>query len=356
MVSHIDDDHIRGILDWTAALGKLKAAKLPLPDDIATLWHNSFDDMLGSDADQLRDAVKGAGIAADANGEIVLPDWMRKHYKDGALVLASVAQGRELRKNAEFLGIRANEGPGDPIVAPDAGTLSVPVWEDAPTAVHFTFVGPMQRELDALRKKWKQELPKLLAREAKEREKLAAAFSDESVFNLSSIVAVAELGGKRMLLTGDARGDLICKGLEAAELMTQDGTFHADLLKLPHHGSNRNVAPEFFERVTADHYVVSSDGDKFDNPDFDTLHWLRDARKEHPFVLYLPYPAVQRDAADRAGLNGFVAGMRDFGDMMTMFRKDQQDGLPYRVVFRDAAWQPGQRSVTVDLGSSPLRL
>ena len=40
-----------------------------------------------------------------------------------------------------------------------------------------------------------------------------AAFSDSSVANLSSIVVLAECGGKTMMLTGDARGDDIISGV-----------------------------------------------------------------------------------------------------------------------------------------------
>ena len=81
-----------------------------------------------------------------------------------------------------------------------------------------------------------------------------------------------------MLLTGDARGDHVLEGLEAANLL-KDGKCHVDLLKLPHHGSNRNLEPKFFEQITADHYVVSSNGERFDNPDQETLEWLAAARR-----------------------------------------------------------------------------
>ena len=63
---------------------------------------------------------------------------------------------------------------------------------------------------------------------------------DKSVFNLSSIVVLADSGGRRMLLTGDARGDHVLDGIEAAGLF-KDDRLHVDLLKLPHHGSDRNV-------------------------------------------------------------------------------------------------------------------
>jgi hypothetical protein len=36
---------------------------------------------------------------------------------------------------------------------------------------------------------------------------------------------------------------------------------HVDILKGPHHGSNRNVERIFFKRITADHYVFSGNGE-----------------------------------------------------------------------------------------------
>jgi beta-lactamase superfamily II metal-dependent hydrolase len=58
-----------------------------------------------------------------------------------------------------------------------------------------------------------------------------------------------------MLLTGDARGDKILEGLEKVKLLKPRGKMHEDILKVPHHGSSRNMEPIFFERITADHYV-----------------------------------------------------------------------------------------------------
>jgi beta-lactamase superfamily II metal-dependent hydrolase len=81
------------------------------------------------------------------------------------------------------------------------------------------------------------------------------------------------------LLTGDGRGDHLLQGLERAGLLSPEGTLHVDLLKVPHHGSDRNVTKEFFETVTADIYVVSANG-KHDNPDLITLKWMVEAAKE----------------------------------------------------------------------------
>src|SRR5262249_5599545 len=99
-----------------------------------------------------------------------------------------------------------------------------------------------------------------------------AAMADKSIPNLSSIVVLAKCNGKTLLLTGDARGDHILGGLEAARL-AKDGKIHVDVLKVQHHGSDRNASRGFFDAVTAETYVISANG-KYGNPDLDTLTWI----------------------------------------------------------------------------------
>ncbi len=95
---------------------------------------------------------------------------------------------------------------------------------------------------------------------------------------------------RRMLLTGDARGDKIIENLEEHGLMDDEGKIHVDLLKMPHHGSDRNVEDDFFKRVTADHYVVSGDG-RHHNPELETYRMLFKARQGgDPYVIHVTYP------------------------------------------------------------------
>ena len=90
-----------------------------------------------------------------------------------------------------------------------------------------------------------------------------------------------------MLLTGDARGDKILEWLKAEGY--PEGKAHFDVLKLPHHGSDRNVSPEFFEKVTADNYVVCGDG-KHGNPEPKTFQMLFDARADDEnFKIYMTF-------------------------------------------------------------------
>src|SRR5262249_36160975 len=81
MVSHIDDDHITGVLDLAKMLRDLQDRGVPLPYDILTLWHNSFDDIA---------STVGASVGAE------LFTHAKPRSPEGAAIVASVAQGREL--------------------------------------------------------------------------------------------------------------------------------------------------------------------------------------------------------------------------------------------------------------------
>jgi hypothetical protein len=74
------------------------------------------------------------------------------------------------------------------------------------------------------------------------------------------------------------------------------------VLKVPHHGSDRNMTKEFFEQVHATDYVFSGDGEH-GNPERETLKMLYDARagiatlKNKPFNVWLTYPIDDIDVA-----------------------------------------------------------
>jgi beta-lactamase superfamily II metal-dependent hydrolase len=107
---------------------------------------------------------------------------------------------------------------------------------------------------------------------------------------------------RRMLLTGDAGGDLILKGLQTAGLLDAKGGIHVDLLKLQHHGSNHSVDIGFFRKVTADVYVISGNG-KHGIPHGDTMHWLSQARSGEAYHVYL---------TNRSGDEGLTAMFDSF--------------------------------------------
>ncbi|WP_166822078.1 ComEC/Rec2 family competence protein [Thalassoroseus pseudoceratinae] len=242
MISHIDDDHIRGVLDWFEEFNDLRENGRELPQNILTLWHNSFDDLVKHDADELLTALESEATTAARGGSVSTQFPMSR---DSAAVVASVRQGRRLRELASAFALSVNEGFDDLVMAKtQAGPTSI----DAGGNLRFLVIGPSKTRLDELQAEWDRQLDKMgLARTARLPE-----FSDESVFNLASVTVLAEAtqGRKtsRILLTGDARGDDILSGLKQAELLNRRGKLYVDLLKMPHHGSERDVST-FFLRI-----------------------------------------------------------------------------------------------------------
>ena len=275
MVSHIDDDHINGLLDMTRALLKKKDEGVhPLPWNVLQLWHNHFEDLLGDGGASARLAQAAGKPATASAGEVAVALGL----SECAAVVASVNQGRKLAQDAAALSIPLNPGFGGGLVRARGDEPKVV----ATANVKWLVLGPSDARLDALRTEWQTVVAKSqTAGYGAE----VAAFLDKSVFNLSSLIVLARSGARTILLTGDARGDDILDALRLGGLLDGGGA-HFDVLKVPHHGSDRNVTREFFETVTADHYVISADG-KHDNPDVKMLRMLAEARGTDAYTIHL---------------------------------------------------------------------
>jgi hypothetical protein len=310
MVSHIDDDHVSGLLELAEKLNDRRENGQPLPWKIRRFWHNSFDDIL--DNDDLQVGGTASTMNTASLGDFLAPE--------GSLILASVKQGRELRKLLDALTLGGNS-PFKGLVLTDGAAKAVTVGD-----LKIAVVAPRKAELVELQRKWNKEIKPLLKKE-RSRERLAevAAYVDKSVHNLSSIVVLVESQGKRILLTGDGRGDHTLEGLKTAKLL-KGGKLRVDVLKLPHHGSERNVAADYFETIIAKHYVVSADG-KFDNPDVGTLKMISAARPDDDFTVHLTYPLDEFNvakigkqvgkffAAERKGGRAYTVVTRPSGEL-----------------------------------------
>lgn len=307
-VSHIDDDHIRGVLDLVRGVAREHDEGREPSFEILGLWHNSFEDIVGGGGpEEVPAAVAALGTRADVRASGL--------SEPARLVAASIAQGRALRDTANALDLDVNHPSDGPVTAP----MNVD-WGDG---LSFVVVGPPRERLDDLHEAWERDVKRRKLDEAK-----VAAYLDGSVYNLSSIVMLAQAKRKRMLLTGDARGDDILDGLRAAGLLKR-APLHVDVLKLPHHGSDRNVETDFFRRIVADHYVVSGDG-THGNPEVATLQMISEAREDDDFAVHMTY---------REGKLGLGAKLGKF------LAKEKRAGRRYEVRFPE-----GRRpSLVVDL-------
>ena len=187
-------------------------------------------------------------------------------------------------------------------------------------------IGPNAEQIAALREKWRESMQALAMSEL-------AAFLDKSVLNLASIALVVARGRKRVLLPGDARGDHILRALRDAGVLTGT-TAHFDVLKVPHHGSDRNVSVDFFRQLPADHYIVSGNG-KHGNPETETLRMLAEARGAAPYTVHFTY----RD------------GDHELGRRIREWKAEQiAAGRPVKTAFPN----PRTRSLLVELGNEKL--
>lgn len=290
LVSHIDDDHIKGILEMTKELLDARAAQRPLALKIKGVWHNTFDDIIGNTPDELTASIKAqfgaASLAGDEDLEGLDPD--------AAKVLASVSQGFRLRDDTRGLNLSLNPQFAGKLVLAKKNGKKI----DMGRGLKFTVVGPMNAEVVKLQKDHDAFLK---TKKAEGTAGALAAFSDTSVANLSSLVVLAEAGKKKMLLTGDARGDKVLTGLELVGLLKAGGKskLKVDVLKGPHHGSDRNVEPIFFRRIVARHYVFSGNGEH-GNPERATLQMLLDERGDDDYTIHLTYPIKEIDKGRKA--------------------------------------------------------
>lgn len=300
MISHVDDDHIQGILDLTRELREAAQDNEPPLVRILDLWHNSFDNIIDGKGDELTGQVESQFGPASVTGGGELSDEEIADVEEdsdehpevvlsGLMVLASIAQGAQLRVDAELLDLPVNDEFDGGLIIADEDAEPI----DMGRGLSFTVVGPMRPEVEALRKKHNDWL-KDLKKKGKSPSEVLAAYVDKSVPNLSSLVLLAEVDGKTMLLTGDARGDKILEGLEMTGLIEPGGTLKVDVLKVPHHGSDNNLDDDFFERIIARHYVFSGDGEH-GNPERASLEMLFEARGDDDYTIHLTYPIDEID-------------------------------------------------------------
>ncbi|HYM98910.1 MAG TPA: hypothetical protein VET25_04140, partial [Aestuariivirgaceae bacterium] len=117
MLSHVDEDHVTGMLQLAKGLAEAKKGTAPFLD-IRRFWHNSFSDLVGSEKKAKKGlaalaGMQGAAQAALASDNPSLPVDNGVLDHRAVAVLASINQGRELRDYIETLKLSGNDPFGD---------------------------------------------------------------------------------------------------------------------------------------------------------------------------------------------------------------------------------------------------
>jgi ribonuclease BN (tRNA processing enzyme) len=255
VLSHIDNDHIIGLIDLLNEIKNQRENKAKELVKISRMWHNSFKNLL---------------LLPEEPVKFITNIFREQHSIEiksiqGSIIMKGFQQGTDLTKLANSLKIPINQGFGEVIQVEDK------VRSTRLNNINLRILGPTKKNLDKLRIEWNDWLSK--KQETGKIESRLNQILDKSVPNLASIMFLAEIKNRKILFTGDGLGQDIVEILTKNEMLDSNGKFYVDVLKVPHHGSDRNTTQEFFKTMTAEYYVISANG-RDDNPSLDTVRWI----------------------------------------------------------------------------------
>ena len=310
-VSHIDQDHIGGVLrllkdslDWKVYDyhqekndSDIRKPQSPRPPKIGGLWHNSFSDQVDKNEGEISDLL---AASAPVMFGTAIPELVYA-AEEAVKIAYSIPQAIKVSRfcKNDLLDIPVNSIPGG------TGPTKLLYFKKSPKSFNvgslkFTIIGPSESELDDLRDGWNNWVKKHQNRIdsiQKEIHKQIEKFVNEqlettpfdyrnwngvpdfkgvSIPNVASLMLMVEEGSKKLLLTGDSQQEKILEGLNVAGYL-DDGHIHLDVLKVQHHGSEHNLDENFVRHISADHYIFCGNG-THGNPEPEVLNMVYRSR------------------------------------------------------------------------------
>jgi hypothetical protein len=332
-LSHIDDDHIGGVLrlmddevKWRIHEFQLqhdnpkhKPPAAPRPPVVKAIWHNAFHELVQDNNGEIEDMLAASAAVLSGSEHEAVKELVSAQTE----LVSSIAQSIMLtrRVSPEQLGIKLN--------APARGKLML--VRPATTAairlggMRLRIIGPFSADLTVLKKEWnawlvknKKQLKAIDTRAEKDEASFGTAEIDDIILpklaqadalssllplnelataafklgarkkvttpNLASLMFAVEEKGKTLLLTGDGHHEDIIKGLQHIKKLKGGKGLHVDVLKVQHHGSEFNLDETFCRTITADNYLFCGDGEH-QNPDLRVLQAIIDSRLGKPEQL-----------------------------------------------------------------------
>lgn len=308
-VSHIDQDHIGGILrlfddvvawrvfDYQRGSGNANfpEPKRRRPPSVAKVWHNAFAEQVGQNAGAIGNLLAAtAQVLSGASEEMPLETAIANRE-----LATSINEAIRLsrRLDADQLGIPMNADFGGRLAFRRKGAQAPMLG-----SVRLTVIGPAAADLRRLRTEWNDWLrdnAEALARIAEDTERdidrLGTTELDRVILpllaqaqvlgnramvtapNLASFMLLAEEGQQTILLTGDGHSRDILAGLRATGHMSGSGGLHVNVLKVQHHGSEHNLDDAFCRAITADSYVFCGNG-QHNNPELEVIRAIARSR------------------------------------------------------------------------------
>jgi hypothetical protein len=298
-VSHIDQDHIAGVLaltddevawrvyDHQRSIGNInvKKPKTPRPVVIRELWHNAFHEQVGQNAGSIEKMLAASAQILGASSAPLLQE-IAAESRNLALSKAEAVQ-LSRRASTKQLGIPLNQPANGKLMMVRGKGEFIPLGN-----LRLFIIGPFAADLKVLRTEWnawlknsstrlrdirdkarrdEENMGNSVGAVFREMEITAETFGDrDSVTppNLASLMFLVEEPGnngevRRYILTGDGHCGDIIKGLHHHNKLDQQNGkgLHVNVLKGQHHGSEHNWDEDFVKAITADHYIFCGNGE-----------------------------------------------------------------------------------------------
>ena len=303
VVTHIDKDHISGIIKLIKENREAPFIK------IENIWHNSFKHIKDFNS-QLN--IEGKSIINFKTGYILSNEEQISEQDISAIQGSTLASGlykSDLNWNTEF----------DDKAISIENNSSVQLTE----GVNLKLLSPSNQKLQELSLYWKSELfqagyttnenietfseeafETILANQKETKvfkskdvsldvldiENLSNSmfYEDKAPVNGSSIAFVLEKKDMKVLLLGDSHPTQIIESLRQ-HYKEENFPIEFDVIKISHHGSQKNTSNELLEIINSKKYVFSTNGKGHNHPDKETIARIIAKETEYTKELYFTY-------------------------------------------------------------------
>lgn len=297
IVTHVDSDHIEGIIELFKENG---TAKNPLIIPINEVWHNSYRhlDSIKQKGEELNPHEKRILSGIISQGAVTQNKKKNNPNKDVSAkdgsTLAALLYGGEYNWNGLYDGQAINCNNKELI--------------SLTPGINIRMLSPSSESLKKLEKYWVKELRKkkydfkltddklfddayefylLSQKDSKQNnenknvshkdKKLSLDYllskkmsHDGSPVNGSSISFIIEYKEKKLLFLADSHSKSIHKGIQALVDKFNYNPFF-DVIKVSHHGSHRNTSVELLSLIDSPIYLFSTNGEKNNHPNSETI-------------------------------------------------------------------------------------
>jgi beta-lactamase superfamily II metal-dependent hydrolase len=277
-VTHVDQDHVEGAVKLLA--------NLPDGVSIRQVWFNGWDQVSG--------AARLGAVQGEKLGAAIVTNEIKWNTSFKGKAVMETDHGKLPKR-------KLKDGLALTVLSPGREELAIlkPVWQKECAKAGLT-PGDIEDATEALEKDRKLRPQRLGATIDVEALACEPYEADSSAANGSSIALLAEFDGKAVLLGADAHSEVLERSI--LRLLAERGRkrLKLDAVKVSHHGSKFNNSRALIDILDCPRWLFSTNGDKFQHPDRETIARILLSRKRDDTDLYFNYRSEYNDVWDAA--------------------------------------------------------